>query len=57
MRQKPPIPLYYWPLWTVLLGLGLFVFYVLFTPVWMVARLVAWIVEGRRFRLPRHGEA
>ena len=57
MRPKPPIPLYYWPVWTILLGIGLFVFYVLFTPVWMAARLVAWIVEGRRFRLPRHGEA
>jgi hypothetical protein len=41
------IPFYYWPFWAVLLVLGLFVFYVLFTPVWMGIRLVAWLSEGR----------
>jgi len=39
------IPFYYWPLWMVLLALGLLVFYVFLTPVWMVVRLVAWLSE------------
>jgi hypothetical protein len=57
MRQKPPIPLWYWPFWGFLLALGLFVFYVVLTPIWMIVRFVAWLAEGRRFRLPRHGPA
>jgi hypothetical protein len=57
VSAKAPIPFYYWPFWGLLLVIGLFAFYVVFTPVWMGIRLVAWIVEGRRFRLPRHGEA
>ena len=57
MRERKPVPLYWWPLWIFLLALGLFVFYVLFTPVWMGIRLMAWLTEGRRFRLGRdeHG--
>jgi hypothetical protein len=31
----------------VLLALGLFVFYVLLTPVWMGIRLISWLVERR----------
>jgi hypothetical protein len=30
------------------LAAGLFVFYVLFTPVWMGIRLVSWLAERRR---------
>ena len=48
MRGKRPIPFYYWPWWMALLALGLFVFYVVLTPVWMGIRLVAWLAEGRR---------
>jgi hypothetical protein len=54
MRPKKRVPLYYWPLWLVLLAAGLFVFYVVFTPVWIAIRTVAWLAEGRRGRLPRH---
>lgn len=39
------IPRYYWLLWAPTLALGLFVFYVLFTPVWLGIRLVAWLSE------------
>jgi hypothetical protein len=42
---KRPVPFYYWPFWMVLLALGLFVFYVLLTPVWMGIRLVSWLAE------------
>ena len=51
MKERNPVPLYWWLLWMALLALGLFVFYVLFTPVWMGIRLVAWLTEGRRSRL------
>jgi hypothetical protein len=47
MNQKRKVPFYYWPLWMVLLALGLFVFYVLFTPVWMGIRLISWLAEKR----------
>ena len=43
--KKAPVPFYYWPLWMLLLALGLFVFYVLFTPIWMGIRLVVWLAE------------
>ncbi len=57
MTRRRTIPLPYWALYVVMLAAGLFIFYVLFTPVWMGIRLVAWLAEGRRFRLPRHGES
>ena len=56
MSAKPPVPRRYWALWLPCLALGLFVFYVLLTPVWMGIRLLAWLVEGRRIRLPSHGQ-
>jgi hypothetical protein len=47
-RPKPPVPFYYWPLWMFLLAVGLFVFYVVFTPAWMAIRLAAWASERSR---------
>ena len=47
MTAKPSIPWYYWPFWFVVLAAGLFVFYVLLTPVWMGIRLVSWLAERR----------
>ena len=47
MNAKPKVPFYYWPVWMILLALGLFVFYVLFTPVWMGIRLLSWLAERR----------
>jgi hypothetical protein len=48
MTEKPRAPWYWWSWWMVLLAAGLFVFYVLFTPVWMGIRLVSWLAERRR---------
>ncbi len=45
MTAKKPIPFFYWPIWMTLLGLGLIVFYVFLTPIWMGIRLVAWLSE------------
>ena len=50
MSEKPTIPWYYWPFWMVVLAAGLFVFYVLLTPVWMGIRLVSWLAERRSSR-------
>lgn len=47
MRQKPPIAWYWWPFWLALLGLGLFIFYVLLTPVWVSIRLIEWFAHRR----------
>ncbi|MGH3014417.1 MAG: hypothetical protein ACRDNR_04070 [Gaiellaceae bacterium] len=47
MREKAPIPRYWWVLWLITLAGGLFVFYVLFTPVWIGIRLVSWFAERR----------
>ena len=44
---KPPIPRYWWPFWMLLLAAGLFVFYVLFTPVWVGIRLIEWFAHRR----------
>jgi hypothetical protein len=48
MKTKRSIPFYYWPFWMVLLAGGLFVFYVLLTPVWMGIRLISWLAERKR---------
>ena len=57
-REKPRVRWYWWPLWMVLLAIGLFVFYVVFTPVWIGIRLAAWLSErgGRRRRDPLGAE-
>ena len=45
VRPKPPVPWYWWLLWAFLLAVGMFIFYVLFTPVWIGIRLAAWLSE------------
>ena len=47
MTDKPKVPWFYWPWWRLILAAGLFVFYVLLTPVWMGIRLVSWLAERR----------
>ena len=44
-RPKGPVSWFWWPFWFVLLSLGLIVFYVVLTPIWMGIRLVAWLSE------------
>lgn len=48
-REKPPVSLLWWPVWLFFLAVGLFVFYVLLTPVWIGIRLVVWLGD----RAPR----
>jgi hypothetical protein len=52
MKTKRPVPLYYWPFWMACLALGLFVFYVLLTPMWMGIRFISWLAERRNMAEP-----
>jgi hypothetical protein len=47
MRPKPPVPLWRWALWLPILGFALFLFYGLFTPVWLGLRGAAWLADLR----------
>jgi hypothetical protein len=42
---KPPVTLGRWAFWWVTLAAGMFVFYVLLTPIWMGLRAAAWVAE------------
>jgi hypothetical protein len=55
LTEKPPVPLRHWVEWMAALAVALVVFYVILTPVWMGIRLISWLAEGKRFRLPTHG--
>ena len=50
MRPKPPVPLWRWALWWVILAAALVIFYVLLTPIWIGLRALAWIAEFRARR-------
>lgn len=49
-RNKPRVPLRYWVLWSVILAVADFVFYVVLTPIWIALRTVAWLAEFRARR-------
>lgn len=49
-RPKPPVPVYYWPIWMAILAAALVVFYAILTPVWMAIRGIAWLSEHGPFR-------
>jgi hypothetical protein len=50
MKEKPSVPLWRWALWWVELVAGMFVFYVLLTPIWVGIRALAWLAEFRARR-------
>jgi hypothetical protein len=47
VKPKPPVPLWRWGLWWVALAVGMFIFYVLLTPIWVGLRALAWVAEFR----------
>jgi hypothetical protein len=54
VKPKPPVPLWRWTLWWIILALGLVIFYVLLTPLWLGLRGLAWVAEFRaRRRAPK----
>ena len=50
MTEKGSVPLRYWVLWSGILVVADFVFYVLLTPIWIGLRAVAWLAEFRARR-------
>ena len=44
------IPIWRWVLWQLTLGLGMLIFYVGLTPIWIGMRGVAWVAELRSRR-------
>ena len=50
MKPKPPIPLWRWASWWLGLAVGMFIFYVLLTPIWVGLRVLAWVAEFRARR-------
>jgi hypothetical protein len=49
-RPKPAVPLWRWAIWWAALPVGIFIFYVLLTPIWIGLRWAAWIAEFRARR-------
>ena len=47
MKPKPPVSIARWTLWWFLLAIGIFIFYVLLTPIWIGLRALAWVAEFR----------
>ena len=50
MKPKPPVSILRWTLWWFLLGIGIFLFYILLTPIWIGLRVLAWAAEFRARR-------
>lgn len=45
---KGSVPIRYWIVWSLILVVADFVFYVVLTPIWIGLRAVAWLAEFRR---------
>lgn len=56
LADKGWVPLRYWVTWWASLGVAVFLFYGLLTPIWMGLRALAWLAELRA-RATRRGEA
>jgi hypothetical protein len=50
VKPKPPVSIARWTLWWFLLAIGIFLFYVLLTPIWIGLRALAWVAEFRARR-------
>jgi hypothetical protein len=47
MAEKGWVPLRYWVLWWSALVVGITLFYVLLTPLWLGLRVAAWLSDRR----------
>jgi hypothetical protein len=50
MRGHRKIPLWRWAFWWVELVVGMVIFYVLLTPIWIGIRALAWLAEFKARR-------
>jgi hypothetical protein len=49
-NPKPPVSVARWTLWWFLLAIGILLFYVLLTPIWIGLRALAWVAEFKARR-------
>ena len=52
MKPKPPVSPARWAVWWLALAVGLTLFYVVLTPLWIGVRAIAWLAEFRARRRP-----
>jgi hypothetical protein len=52
VKPKPQVPFWRWAFWGLELAVGMLVFYVVLTPIWIGIRVLAWAAE---FRARRRG--
>jgi hypothetical protein len=50
LEEKGWVPLRYWALWSVGLGVAVLLFYVILTPIWIGLRALAWLAEFKARR-------
>jgi hypothetical protein len=50
LARQRRIPIWRWTLWYACLAVGMFLFYVLLTPLWLGLRCAAWVAEFRARR-------
>ena len=50
MKPKPPVPLWRWTTWWLILVAAVVIFYVVLTPIWMGLRALAWLADFRARR-------
>ena len=50
VKERPRIPLWRWGVWWIGLMVGMFLFYVLLTLIWIGLRALAWVAEFRARR-------
>jgi hypothetical protein len=50
VKPKPPVSVARWTLWWFLLAIGILLFYVLLTPIWIGLRALAWVAEFKARR-------
>jgi hypothetical protein len=52
MTEKGWVPVRYWVIWGMALGVAMVLFYVVLTPIWLGLRAAAWAAELRARRRP-----
>jgi hypothetical protein len=50
MSERATIPLWRWAFWWIELVVGMFIFYVVLTPIWVGIRALAWLAEFKARR-------
>ena len=57
VKEPPRIPFWRWLFWAVEMAVGIVVFYILLTPIWIGLRALAWAAEFRARRRSAGGQS